>query len=59
MALPILNPALATHISWPWFVASQIAFGAVAGFVVARSAQIPTTQHASFADRAGLETQDD
>jgi hypothetical protein len=57
-ALPVLNPALDTYIAWPWFIASQIAFGAVAGFVVARSGLIPTAQHASFAERAGLETQD-
>ena len=57
-ALPVLDPALDLYIAWPWFVASQIAFGAVVGFVVARSARIPTAQHASFAERAGLETQD-
>lgn len=59
VALPILDPALDTYVSWPWFVVSQIAFGGVAGFVVARSVRIPTTQHASFAERAGLDTQDD
>lgn len=59
MTLPILDPALHARISWPWFVASQIAFGLVAGLVVARTGRIATFQHASFVERAGLDTQDD
>jgi hypothetical protein len=59
MTLPVLDPALDQYISWPWFLASQIAFGLVAGFVVARTGRIATFQHASLAERAGLETQDD
>jgi len=57
--LGIVNPALNARIEWPWFVASQIAFGLVAGLVVARSARIATFQHAPLAERAGLETRDD
>src|SRR5438445_10234643 len=34
--LGLLNPLLATHIDWFWFVASQVAFGIVAGLVVVR-----------------------
>ena len=34
--LDLINPALNERIDWPWFVASQIAFGIVAGLVVAR-----------------------
>ena len=56
--LGIINPALSARIEWLWFVASQIAFGLVAGLVVARSGRIATFQHASLAERAGLETQD-
>lgn len=59
MTLPILNPALSERISWPWFVASQIAFGLIAGVVVARTGRIATFQHASFVERAGIEAQDD
>ncbi len=29
--LGLLNPLLASHIDWPWFIASQVAFGVVAG----------------------------
>jgi hypothetical protein len=58
-SLGIINPALNARIEWPWFVASQIAFGLVAGLVVARSGRIATFQHASLAERVGLESQDE
>ena len=57
--LHVVNPTLNARIDWGWFVATQIAFGLVAGFVVARSSRIATFQHAPFAVRAGIETQDD
>jgi len=57
--LHVINPALNARIEWGWFVATQIAFGLVAGLVVARSSRITTFQHAPFAVRAGIETQDD
>jgi len=53
--LGLLNPLLATHIDWFWFVASQVAFGIVAGLVVIRQASIPTRENVSFALRAGIE----
>jgi hypothetical protein len=53
--LGLLNPLLATHIDWFWFVASQVAFGIVAGLVVIRQASIPTHENVSFALRAGIE----
>jgi hypothetical protein len=53
--LGIINPLLSQRISWPWFVASQIGFGIVAGLVVARQARIHTRQYLPFAIRAGLE----
>jgi len=57
--LGIINPALNERIEWSWFTASQVAFGVVAGLVVARSARIATFQHAPFRERARLETQDE
>jgi hypothetical protein len=57
--LEAINPALNARIDWGWFVATQVAFGLVAGFVVDRSERIATFQHASLAERAGLETQDE
>ena len=53
--LGLLNPLLATHIDWFWFVASQVAFGIVAGLVVMRQASIPTRENVSFVLRAGIE----
>jgi hypothetical protein len=57
-ALDVINPALNARIEWTWFVASQIAFGLVAGLVVARSARIGVFQHAPLGARAGIEKPD-
>jgi hypothetical protein len=53
--LGLLNPLLASHIDWPWFIASQVAFGIVAGLVVVRQPSFPTRENTSFALRAGIE----
>jgi len=53
--LGLLNPLLASHIDWPWFIASQVAFGIVAGVVVMRDSPMPTRENLSFAIRAGIE----
>jgi hypothetical protein len=53
--LGLLNPLLASHIDWPWFIASQVGFGIVAGLVVIRQSQMPTRENLSFAIRAGIE----
>jgi hypothetical protein len=53
--LGLLNPLLASHIDWPWFIASQVAFGIVAGLVVMRQEPMPTRENLSFAIRAGIE----
>lgn len=54
--LGIIDPALQARIHWVWFVASQFAFGLVAGFVVARHTPISTMQSLPFAARAGIKT---
>jgi flagellar biosynthesis protein FliR len=53
--LGLLNPLLATHIDWLWFIASQVAFGIVAGFVVVRQSSVLTYENIAFALRAGIE----
>jgi len=53
--LGLLNPLLASHIDWLWFMASQVAFGIVAGLVVVRQPSFPTRENVSFALRAGIE----
>ena len=55
-ALNDINPALNSRISWPWFVACQLGFGLVGGFVIARSTSISTMQSWSLAERAFLHT---
>jgi hypothetical protein len=51
----LVNPLLASHIDWLWFIASQVAFGIVAGLVVVRQESMPTRENLSFAIRAGIE----
>jgi hypothetical protein len=53
--LGLLNPLLASRIDWLWFMASQVAFGIVAGLVVVRQPSFPTRENLSFALRAGIE----
>ena len=53
--LGLLNPLLASRIDWTWFMASQVAFGIVAGLVVVRQVRIPTRENVSFLLRAGIE----
>jgi hypothetical protein len=53
--LGLLNPVLASHIDWYWFVASQVAFGVVAGLIVVRQSRMLTRENLPFAMRAGVE----
>ena len=53
--MSLLNPLLASRIDWLWFVASQVAFGIVAGVVVVRRSPMATVENVSFALRAGVE----
>jgi hypothetical protein len=52
--LDIVNPALNARIDWGWFVASQVAFGLVAGYIVHHSETVETMQSWPLAARAGL-----
>jgi len=51
----LLNPVLGSHIDWTWFMASQLAFGIVAGLVVVRQERVSTRENLPFAMRAGIE----
>jgi hypothetical protein len=53
--LGLINPIMANHINWSWFVASQVAFGIVAGLVVVRQSRMLTAENVPFAMRAGVE----
>jgi hypothetical protein len=52
--LDIVDPILNQRIHWGWFLASQVAFGIVAGLVVMRQMRVPTWQY-PLAARAGVE----
>jgi hypothetical protein len=51
----VINPTLNARVDWKWFIASQIAFGLAAGFVVARAQPIATMQTWPLLARAGVE----
>ena len=53
--LGMVNPLLDERIDWWWFIASQCAFGVVAGFVVKRQNPRATKQLVPFAVLAGIE----
>jgi hypothetical protein len=53
--IDLVNPVLASHIDWAWFMASQVAFGIVGGLVVIRQVRVPTHENIPFAIRAGIE----
>jgi hypothetical protein len=54
--LDLINPLLNQRVDWYWFIASQFAFGIVAGLVVVRQQRIPVKQFIPFAVRAGIES---
>jgi len=53
--LRLINPALNTRIDWIWFIASQVAYGMVTGYVVAHTKTVETLQTWPLAARAGIE----
>jgi hypothetical protein len=53
--LGVINPALNARVDWIWFIASQVAFGLAAGYVVSKAQPIATMQTWPLAARAGVE----
>jgi hypothetical protein len=53
--LELINPLLNQHIDWRWFIASQCAFGVLAGLIVQRQQRVPTRQMMPFSVLAGIE----
>jgi hypothetical protein len=53
--LRLINPALNARIDWLWFIASQVAFGMVTGYIVHHSELVETMQAWPLAARAGIE----
>ncbi len=57
-AAGVVSPILNQRIDWFWFIASQIVFGLVCGYVVNRHTRVRTAQFRAlpFAVRAGIES---
>jgi hypothetical protein len=53
--MELVNPLLASRVDWIWFMASQMAFGVVAGIVVVRQQRVSTRENLPFMVRAGVE----
>ena len=53
--LKLISPTLNAKIHWGWFIASQVAFGLITGYVVAHSKTVETAQAWPLAARAGME----
>ncbi len=56
LALRIVSPTMDAHVSWPWFVGSQLAYGLACGAVVARTARVETLQLWPLVLRARVES---
>lgn len=54
-SIGLINPAMAARISWPWFVVSQVAYGLVAGWIVAHDENFKRIRKMPLAIRVGLE----
>jgi hypothetical protein len=52
--LGLVNPTLNARIDWGWFIASQVAFGLVTGYIVHHTETVETMQSWPLAARAGL-----
>jgi hypothetical protein len=53
--LGLLNPYFDDHINWYWFALSQVGFGLVAGWVVARQGRLKSLQGVPLSVRLGVE----
>jgi len=53
--MELVNPVLDERVDWRWFIASQCAFGVLAGLVVKRQNPVRTRQMMPFSVLAGLE----
>ena len=53
-----VSPILSGRVDWIWFIASQMAYGVVAGWMVAARSKVNSAEFKalSFGSRAGLHT---
>jgi hypothetical protein len=53
--LGLLNPFFDDHINWYWFALSQVGYGVVAGWVVAREGRLKSLRGVPLSVRLGVE----
>jgi hypothetical protein len=53
--LGLLNPFFDDHINWYWFALSQVGYGVVAGWVVAREGRLKSLKGVPLSVRMGVE----
>ncbi|MDA1008819.1 MAG: hypothetical protein O2800_07465 [Planctomycetota bacterium] len=53
--LGIVNPALEHFIAWPWFIASEVAFGLICGWIVNQSIRISSLTGLPLHERLEIE----
>jgi hypothetical protein len=53
--LGLLNPFFDEHINWYWFALSQVGYGVVAGWVVARQGRLKSLEGVPLSVRLGVE----
>jgi hypothetical protein len=54
-SVSVVNPALANHIDWGWFIASQVAFGITCSWWIMRTEKVSTMQNWSYLERMGMD----
>jgi len=57
ICLQYISPIFAERISWPWFIASQIAFGFSAGFIISKTYKLSAMQKLPLSAKLGVEAQ--
>jgi hypothetical protein len=55
-SVSVVNPSLATHIDWAWFIGGQVAFGLTCGWWILRTEKISTMQNWSYLERIGMDS---
>jgi len=55
-SISVVNPALAHHVDWIWFIGAQVAFGLTCGWWILRTEKIDTMQNWSYLERMGMDS---
>lgn len=55
-SISVVNPAMAHHVDWIWFIGAQVAFGLTCGWWILRTEKIDTMQNWSYLERMGMDS---